>query len=102
MSYYYISGTYFSENALLPGLVRGEFDEENFANKLFIELREIMQSNPNQIPSTWLIQKFHDISLDAYIHRFNLTNPLSNNTVSKKKSKNFSLFTFNLYLMKLN
>lgn len=74
-------GTYFSENALLPGLVQGGFDEDVTAKKLFLELRGVLQSSPNEVPFDWLIQKFNEIGMDAYLHNFKLTYPLANNKV---------------------
>ncbi|KAK6633177.1 hypothetical protein RUM43_012921 [Polyplax serrata] len=79
-------GTYFSENALLPGLVQGGFDEDISAKKLVLELQEVMQSHPNQITFEWLMAKFNEINLDAYVHNFTLTYPLVNNTTYQGKN----------------
>lgn len=77
-----MSGTYFSENALLPGLVRGEFDEDVAAKKYHSELNQVMQSNPNVVPYQWLQKQFSDMNIDSYLHNFTLDYPLAHNTAS--------------------
>ncbi|XP_066999690.1 glycosylphosphatidylinositol anchor attachment 1 protein [Anabrus simplex] len=70
------AGTYFSENALLPGLVKGEFDEDGMAKKYLAELVEEANRFPDGIPYSWLLAKFGQLSLDTYTHNFTLNSPL--------------------------
>ncbi|KDR22254.1 glycosylphosphatidylinositol anchor attachment 1 protein [Zootermopsis nevadensis] len=70
------AGTYFSENALLPGLVKGEFDEDAIAKVYQSELLDEAAKYPNGVPYSWLIAKFRQLNLDTYTHNFTLTYPL--------------------------
>lgn len=78
----YFLGTYFSENALLPGLVQGEFDGDITAKNLYLELHELIQVNSKNIFYKWLLDKFKQLSIDAFLHNFTLTYPLADNVVS--------------------
>lgn len=75
------ASTYFSENALLPGLVKSQFREDNEANLFYEELRDEMKKYDNSIPYPWLLAKFRQIGLDTYTHNFSLTSPLSKREV---------------------
>lgn len=68
--------TYFSENALLPGLVKSEFNEGNTAKLYYNELLEEMKTYKDSIPYPWLLAKFRQIGLDTYSHNFTLNYPL--------------------------
>lgn len=68
--------TYFSENALLPGLVQSEFLDEQSANTYYIELMDEMLKYEDSIPYSWLLAKFRQIGLDTYTHNFTLNYPL--------------------------
>ncbi|XP_012253852.2 glycosylphosphatidylinositol anchor attachment 1 protein [Athalia rosae] len=70
--------TYFSENALLPGLVTNGFDEECAAKRFHDELLAEMKDYPEEMPYPWILAKFHQLNLDVYTHNFTLNNPLSN------------------------
>jgi len=72
---------YFSENALLPGLVRGEFNEDILATKLQEELQLVQQANPGSIPYSWLRAQFSKMHLDSYLHNYTLEYPLAANGV---------------------
>lgn len=76
-----VLGTYFSENALLPGLVRGEFNEDALAKNLQEELKRVMQGSPSTIPYSWIRAQFSQMHLDSYIHNYTVTYPLAASTV---------------------
>nr|CAD7460574.1 unnamed protein product [Timema tahoe] len=75
-----VPGTYFSENALLPGLVKGDFDEDMTAKNYQLELLEESSRYPNSMPYPWLLAKFRQLSLDVYTHNFTLNYPLGYGT----------------------
>ncbi|XP_023934325.1 glycosylphosphatidylinositol anchor attachment 1 protein [Bicyclus anynana] len=70
--------TYFSENALLPGLVRNEFNGEHSANKFFNEFIQELEDkyeDSNEMPVDWLVAKMSQLSLEVYTHNFSLNYP---------------------------
>lgn len=77
-----IADTYFSENALLPGLVTNEFNEEYAAKRFHDELLAEMKEYPNDMPYPWLLAKFRQLNLDVYTHNFTLNYPLSQQKVT--------------------
>ncbi|XP_031625830.1 glycosylphosphatidylinositol anchor attachment 1 protein [Contarinia nasturtii] len=72
------NATYFSENALLPGLVNSEMRMEHthFAVKLYDDLEREREKHKNTIPTAWILAKFRQIGLEAYVHNFTLNYPL--------------------------
>ncbi|XP_037048828.1 glycosylphosphatidylinositol anchor attachment 1 protein [Bradysia coprophila] len=70
--------TYFSENALLPGLVYSEIktDNVNYALNLYDELERERESHKTGTPHAWLLSKMRQIGLDTYSHNFTLNYPL--------------------------
>lgn len=72
------SASYFSENSLLPGLVKGGFVEDSFAKTLLVSLQDEISANPTKMPYPWLLAQFRQIGLDAYTHNFTLNYPLAN------------------------
>uniref|UniRef100_A0A1B0DKR5 Glycosylphosphatidylinositol anchor attachment 1 protein n=1 Tax=Phlebotomus papatasi TaxID=29031 RepID=A0A1B0DKR5_PHLPP len=76
-------GTYFSENALLPGLVYSSIkkDTSNFAVNLQEELSRERESHQNTIPTAWLLAKMKQIGLDASSHNFTLNYPFGGGKV---------------------
>lgn len=66
----------------MPGLVRGEFDEDVAAKKYHSELIQVMSSNPDAVPYHWLQQQFSDMNIDSYLHNFTLQYPLAHNVAS--------------------
>ena len=74
--------TYFSENALLPGLVRIEFDLDHIAKQYLEDLREESQkslSTPNAHPFPWIEARLKQMGLEVYRHNFSLNFPLGLN-----------------------
>ncbi|XP_024943463.1 glycosylphosphatidylinositol anchor attachment 1 protein isoform X2 [Cephus cinctus] len=67
--------TYFSENALLPGLVMKECSLEASAKQFHNELIEEMKRYPDKMPYPWLLAKFNQLYLDVYMHNFTLNYP---------------------------
>ena len=76
--------TYFSENALLPGLVKGEFDEEVTAERYLEGLRDEAERYPNNVPFPWIEAQFRQIGLEVYTHNFTLTYPLGAADIKKR------------------
>lgn len=74
------SGSYFSENALLPGLVKGEFDLDSDAKIILEELEAEAERFPDSVPTTWLLAKLNRLNLDTYTHNFTLHYPLGKGT----------------------
>ncbi|KAK9887887.1 hypothetical protein WA026_000191 [Henosepilachna vigintioctopunctata] len=66
------ANTYFSENALLPGLVKSEFPDDDLAKRFYIELQDEMKKYDNSMPYPWLLAKFQQIGLDTFTHNFSL------------------------------
>lgn len=85
------AGTYFSENALLPGLVKSQFREDQEAGLFYEELKDEMKKYEDSIPYSWLLAKFRQIGLDTYVHNFSLISPLS------KKEVIFILLHYNIH-----
>jgi len=76
----YNGRTYFSENALLPGLVKGEFNEEKAAGRFLEGIKEENVKYPGTAPFPWLEAQFKQLGLDVYRHHFSLDYPLANKT----------------------
>uniref|UniRef100_A0A6B2E8Y4 Putative gpi transamidase component gaa1 n=1 Tax=Phlebotomus kandelakii TaxID=1109342 RepID=A0A6B2E8Y4_9DIPT len=76
-------GTYFSENALLPGLVYSAIkkDTSNFAVNMHEELLRERESHQNAIPVAWLLAKMKQIGLDSSTHNFTLNYPFGGGKV---------------------
>ncbi|KAF7285673.1 hypothetical protein GWI33_010251 [Rhynchophorus ferrugineus] len=73
------ASTYFSENALLPGLVKSMFQEDRTALRYYEELVDETKKYDDSIPYSWLVAKFSQIGLDVYTHNFTLNSPLNPN-----------------------
>ncbi|XP_048000814.1 glycosylphosphatidylinositol anchor attachment 1 protein isoform X1 [Leguminivora glycinivorella] len=76
--------TYFSENALLPGLVTTEFNGEHAAKQFFEELTNEIQyklEDAEQMPLAWLVAKMSQLHLEVYTHNFTLDYPLGKGQV---------------------
>ncbi|KAF5275044.1 hypothetical protein FQA39_LY06981 [Lamprigera yunnana] len=81
------AGTYFSENALLPGLVKSEFRDDGTAKLFYDELQDEMSKYENSIPYPWILGKFQQMGLDTYTHNFTLNYPFGK-TSTKYHGKN--------------
>ena len=80
----YSHKTYFSENALLPGLVKVEFNMEHIARQYLEDLREEAQKTPHSPPFPWIEARLKQMGLEVYRHNFTLNYPLG------KKSQSWS------------
>ncbi|XP_045505252.1 glycosylphosphatidylinositol anchor attachment 1 protein [Colias croceus] len=78
--------TYFSENALLPGLVTNEFYGEQaakqFYNEFLLELEDKYEDT-DEMPVPWLVGKMSQLHLEVYTHNFTLNYPLGQGQVFK-------------------
>lgn len=79
-----ISDTYFSENALLPGLVTKESNLEQTAKQYYLELVHEMKHYPDTMPYAWIAAKLNQLHLDVFIHNFSLIYPFQEQQVNKK------------------
>ncbi|XP_013790376.1 glycosylphosphatidylinositol anchor attachment 1 protein-like [Limulus polyphemus] len=70
----YNNRTYFSENALLPGLVQREFSPGHETSRFFQSLKEEAGSHA-RIPYAWLGAQFRQMGLDVYDHNYTLHYP---------------------------
>ena len=80
----YSHKTYFSENALLPGLVKVEFNMEHIARQYLEDLREEAQKTPHSPPFPWIEARLKQMGLEVYRHNFTINYPLG------KKSQSWS------------
>ncbi|KAI8432934.1 hypothetical protein MSG28_013837 [Choristoneura fumiferana] len=82
--------TYFSENALLPGLVTTEFNGESAASKFYEELLDEIQTkymDSEEMPVPWLVAKMSQLNLEVYTHNFTLDYPMGQGQVSNSTVK---------------
>lgn len=76
--------TYFSENALLPGLVTNEFNGENSAKQFYNEFLLEMEDKYEDLgdmPVPWLVGKMSQLHLEVYTHNFTLNYPMGQGQV---------------------
>ena len=74
----YNERTYFSENALLPGLVTGGFNQERAAVEFLSTLAEENKKYPGAAPLPWLEAQFRQMGLEVHQQQFRLSYPLAN------------------------
>ncbi|CAD6209732.1 GSCOCG00010820001-RA-CDS [Cotesia congregata] len=67
--------TYFSENALLPGLVTKQSNLDASAKQFHQELLHEMKRYPDGMPYSWILAKMNQLHLDVYTHNFTLNYP---------------------------
>ncbi|XP_055946175.1 glycosylphosphatidylinositol anchor attachment 1 protein-like [Argiope bruennichi] len=74
--------TYFSENALLPGLVVREFNPRSALSRLLDALKEEASTHPSDIlPSAMILGQFRQLGLDVYENNFTVNYPLGSKPV---------------------
>lgn len=74
--------TYFSDNALLPGLVQREFTLSEFTDQTLEALNKVAESRPeDSIPYEWLTTQFRQLGLEVYWHNFTLKYPFGSKPV---------------------
>lgn len=76
--------TYFSENALLPGLVTNEFNGEQSAKQFYNEFLQELEDkyqDSDAMPVPWLVGKMSQLHLEVYTHNFTLNYPLGQGQV---------------------
>ena len=71
---------YFSENALLPGLVTGTFNQDRAAVSFLQDLQEENKKYPGHAPFPWLEAQLRQMGLEVYQQEFSLSYPLANTT----------------------
>lgn len=78
--------TYFSENALLPGLVTNEFNGEYAAKQYLTEFEQELEEkyyDTEKIPVPWLVAKMSQLHLEVYTHNYTLNYPLGQGQIYK-------------------
>lgn len=75
--------TYFSENALLPGLVVREFNPRSSLNRLLDSLKEEASAHPADMPSAWIQGQFRQLGLDVYQNNFTVHYPFGSKPTYK-------------------
>ncbi|XP_043277849.1 glycosylphosphatidylinositol anchor attachment 1 protein isoform X2 [Venturia canescens] len=70
--------SYFSENALLPGLVMKGSNIDYAAYQYYRDLKEEMKLHPDGMPYPWILAKLNQLHLDVYTHNFTLNYPFRN------------------------
>ncbi|KFM78527.1 Glycosylphosphatidylinositol anchor attachment 1 protein, partial [Stegodyphus mimosarum] len=75
--------TYFSENALLPGLVVREFNPRSSLKRLLESLKDEAKSHPSTMPSAWIQAHFRQIGLDVYQNNFSVQYPFGSKFITK-------------------
>ena len=88
----YSHKTYFSENALLPGLVKVEFNMEHIARQYLEDLREEAQKTPHSPPFPWIEARLKQMGLEVYRHNFTLNYPLGKKSQSWSGNHDFFWF----------
>ena len=76
----YNERTYFSENALLPGLVKETFNQDRAAVSFLQDLVEENKKYPGHAPFPWLEAQLRQLGLEVYQQQFSLSYPLGNTT----------------------
>ncbi|XP_066963017.1 glycosylphosphatidylinositol anchor attachment 1 protein isoform X3 [Macrobrachium rosenbergii] len=79
-------GTYFSENALLPGLVQGDFEGDSQVLQYLESLKLEAEKHTTGMPYAWLVGQFTQLGLDTFTHNFTLNYPLGGGKVFKGKN----------------
>ena len=73
----YNNKTYFSENALLPGLVTSHYDQDRAAQAYHSALQEENQKYPGHAPFPWLEAQFRQLGLEVHHQPFSVAYPLA-------------------------
>ncbi|KAH9499744.1 Glycosylphosphatidylinositol anchor attachment 1 protein [Bulinus truncatus] len=77
------AATYFSENALLPGLVESELPRTlSSAESYKTELEDLMKKEPSSSQRIWIFEKFKKMGLETYTQNFSVIYPFR--SISKK------------------
>ncbi|CAH1269314.1 GPAA1 [Branchiostoma lanceolatum] len=80
--------TYFSENALLPGLVEGKFRTENVATRISQAMKDIKDvSKDGPMPVAWIVNQFRGLGLDTYTQEYIQTIPVPSARQSEEQGK---------------
>lgn len=78
--------TYFSENALLPGLVDRKFNSGSSVKRLLDSLVEEAKNHRSVLPSAWIQGHFRQMGLDVYENNFTLRYPFESKSIYSGKN----------------
>lgn len=73
--------TYFSDNALLPGLVNREFTLTSHSESLLQSLEQQVNESGGRLPHDRIMAEFQQIGLETYQQNFSLNYPLHSKQV---------------------
>ncbi|XP_052231014.1 glycosylphosphatidylinositol anchor attachment 1 protein-like [Dreissena polymorpha] len=68
--------TYFSENALLPGVVESGFFFDFDVSSYITEVKEELKRDKRNVPRDWLYQKMREAGLETYKQNYTIHYPL--------------------------
>ncbi|KAL4235222.1 Glycosylphosphatidylinositol anchor attachment 1 protein [Mactra antiquata] len=68
--------TYFSENALLPGVVHSGFSFDDVPEEFISEFKEELKKEKRNVPRNWVYERFREIGLETYIQNYTVKYPL--------------------------
>lgn len=77
----YVGSTYFSDNALLPGLANREFNAAEYAKEFYKRLNEAEEKGPTY---QLIYEELQRIGLKAYTHEYILQSPFGARNVSTR------------------
>lgn len=75
--------TYFSDNALLPGLVNREFTLTSQSESLLLSLQQQVSKSAARLPHQRIADEFTQIGLESYQQNFSLYYPLNSKPVMR-------------------
>ncbi|GAB1606510.1 glycosylphosphatidylinositol anchor attachment 1 protein-like [Argonauta hians] len=70
------AATYFSENALLPGLVEGNFYSNSDVKFYRNEVKKVMDKDKSRLLRDWLFSRFEELGLEVYFQNYSVQYPL--------------------------
>ncbi|XP_021340708.1 glycosylphosphatidylinositol anchor attachment 1 protein-like [Mizuhopecten yessoensis] len=70
------ASNYFSENALLPGLVENEFFSSADIKANIDDYRSQLKKDKRKVPREWVYEKLQSLGLDTYLHNYSIRYPL--------------------------
>ncbi|XP_070574447.1 glycosylphosphatidylinositol anchor attachment 1 protein-like [Ptychodera flava] len=90
------AGTYFSENALLPGLVERQFYSDQDASEYVRQVLDAVKKE-KAMPVDWLKENMQQLGLETYVQNFTAQHPFMGRTGKGKDAKPKSLSGQNVY-----
>lgn len=100
ISEYVCDKTYFSDNALLPGFVKREFNSQHISDNLknlrSLKLEELTESQnakqTSSMPVDWLVNEFQNIGLQVYSQKFEFNYPFGEKKPNQTGTNIYAIF----------